>query len=149
MLLPKFDESTKQIGAILAAKAAEKPPAAGAHPLKTELLQLCRAVTAGTLDAGKLCDLLANPELLPEAARPVVQSTLADVFWFLGVEMEAGVGKEDEEIKLQPLAETRSGSAISSVTMRDGNGRAVDAVFKDGDRRKVKEERVVIIEEAG
>ena len=95
MLLPKFDESTKQIGAILAAKAAEKPPAAGAHPLKTELLQLCRAVTAGTLDAGKLCDLLANPELLPEAARPVVQSTLADVFWFLGVEMEAGVGKED------------------------------------------------------
>ena len=28
MLLPKFDESTKQIGAILAAKAAEKPPAA-------------------------------------------------------------------------------------------------------------------------
>jgi aminoglycoside phosphotransferase (APT) family kinase protein len=54
----------------------------------------------------------------------------------------AGVGKEDEEIKLQPLAETRSGSAISSVTMRDGNGRAVDAVFKDGDRRKVKEERV-------
>ena len=103
MLLPKFDESTKQIGAILAAKAAEKPPAAGAHPLKTELLQLCRAVTAGTLDAGKLCDLLANPELLPEAARPVVQSTLADVFWFLGVEMEAGVGKEDAKAQLVGL----------------------------------------------
>ncbi|MCA0845727.1 phosphotransferase [Salipiger thiooxidans] len=54
----------------------------------------------------------------------------------------AGVGKEDEEIRLQPLAETRSGSAISSVSMRDAEGRPVDAVFKGGDRRKVKEERV-------
>lgn len=54
----------------------------------------------------------------------------------------AGAGQEDDDIRLQPLAETRSGSAISSVTMRDGRGREVDAVFKDGDRRKVKEERV-------
>ena len=60
-------------------------------------------MTAGTLDAGKLCDLLANPELLPEAARPVVQSTLADVFWFLGVEMEAGAGKEDAKAQLVGL----------------------------------------------
>ena len=54
----------------------------------------------------------------------------------------AGVGKEDEEIRLQPLAETRSGSAISSVNLRGAKGETVAAVFKDGDRRKVKEERV-------
>lgn len=53
----------------------------------------------------------------------------------------AGVS-HDEEITLKPLAETRSGSAISSVSMRDSKGRSVAAVFKDGDRRKVKEERV-------
>ena len=48
----------------------------------------------------------------------------------------------DEEITLQPLAETRSGSAISSVNLRDTKGETVSAVFKDGDRRKVKKERV-------
>ncbi|MHA3977491.1 phosphotransferase [Halovulum sp. GXIMD14794] len=53
----------------------------------------------------------------------------------------AGVGR-DEDIKLQPLAETRSGSAISSVSMSNRKGETVSAVFKDGDRRKVKEERV-------
>ncbi|MCJ7874340.1 phosphotransferase [Phaeobacter sp. J2-8] len=53
----------------------------------------------------------------------------------------AGAGK-DEEVKLQPLAETRSGSAISSATMRNAKGDSVAVVFKDGDRRKVKEERV-------
>lgn len=53
----------------------------------------------------------------------------------------AGVAKDDE-ITLQPLAETRSGSAISSVNLRDAKGKTVSAVFKDGDRRKVKEERV-------
>ena len=63
MLLPKFDESTKQIGAILAAKAAEKPPAAGAHPLKTELLQLCRERGLGEaadrcIEKHELVDLL-------------------------------------------------------------------------------------------
>ncbi|OSP53785.1 hypothetical protein BV911_16075 [Pseudoruegeria sp. SK021] len=48
----------------------------------------------------------------------------------------------DDEINLKPLAETRSGSVISSVSLQDGKGRSVAAVFKDGDRRKVKEERV-------
>ncbi|KMK68833.1 phosphotransferase family protein [Puniceibacterium sp. IMCC21224] len=50
--------------------------------------------------------------------------------------------KRDEEVKLQPLAETRSGSAISSVNLRNAKGETVAAVFKDGERRKVKEERV-------
>ncbi|WP_163846956.1 aminoglycoside phosphotransferase family protein [Pseudooceanicola aestuarii] len=53
-----------------------------------------------------------------------------------------GLAGDDEKITLQPLAETRSGSAISSVSTRDSKGRSVAAVFKDGDRRKLKEERV-------
>ncbi|WP_372803276.1 aminoglycoside phosphotransferase family protein [Paracoccus seriniphilus] len=53
-----------------------------------------------------------------------------------------GGGKGDEEVRLQPLAETRSGSAISSVNLRNAKGETVAAVFKDGDRRKVKQERV-------
>ncbi|MDB6175992.1 phosphotransferase [Paracoccus sp. Z330] len=53
-----------------------------------------------------------------------------------------GGGKRDEEVRLQPLAETRSGSAISSVNLRNAKGETVAAVFKDGDRRKVKQERV-------
>lgn len=52
----------------------------------------------------------------------------------------SGVAAKDEDVTLQPLAETRSGSAISSVST--GGENAIDAVFKDGDRRKVKEERV-------
>ncbi|MGR3805730.1 phosphotransferase [Marinibacterium profundimaris] len=54
----------------------------------------------------------------------------------------AGLGGDDDDITLQPLAETRSGSAVSSVSMRDAQGAPMDAVFKDGDRKKVKEERV-------
>lgn len=54
----------------------------------------------------------------------------------------SGVSRDDEDITLQPLAETRSGSAISSVSWQNGKGKNVDAVFKDGDLKKVKEERV-------
>ncbi|MCV6584242.1 MAG: aminoglycoside phosphotransferase family protein [Marinibacterium sp.] len=54
----------------------------------------------------------------------------------------ASIGGDDEDITLHPLAETRSGSAISSLRTRDAKGRRVSAVFKDGDRRKVKKERV-------
>lgn len=52
------------------------------------------------------------------------------------------VAAKSEDIVLQPLAETRSGSAISSVSSRNRDGTTLNAVFKDGDRRKVKEERV-------
>lgn len=51
----------------------------------------------------------------------------------------AGARHKGTDVTLEPLAETRSGSAISAVS-RAGNGR-IDAVFKDGDRKKVKEER--------
>ena len=54
-----------------------------AHPLKLVLYELCRAVTRETLGVGKLCDLLADAQLLPAAIAPVLHSNLADVFWFL------------------------------------------------------------------
>ncbi|NDR55511.1 phosphotransferase [Aliiruegeria sabulilitoris] len=50
----------------------------------------------------------------------------------------SGNDSRDEAIELEPLAETRSGSAISSVRSRDGD---VDAVFKDGELSKVRDER--------
>ncbi len=40
---------------------------------------------------------------------------------------------------IEAIAETRSGSAISAIT--DSNSHNVAAVFKDGEKRKVKEER--------
>ncbi|MGV2975237.1 phosphotransferase [Roseibium alexandrii] len=49
--------------------------------------------------------------------------------------------KDDEPVDMVPLAETRSGSAISSVRSRSENGEPVNAVFKDGELRKVREER--------
>lgn len=54
----------------------------------------------------------------------------------------ADVQKSDEPVTLTPLAETRSGSAISGVSLSgEGKEKSANAVFKDGDRRKVKEER--------
>lgn len=50
--------------------------------------------------------------------------------------------KPDDELSLKPLAETRSGSVISAVNLRNSKRETVAAVFKGGDRRKVKEERV-------
>ncbi len=46
-----------------------------------------------------------------------------------------------EALELEPMAETRSGSAISAVRSREDTGGAVDAVFKDGTLQKVREER--------
>lgn len=49
--------------------------------------------------------------------------------------------KDDNAAELQSLAETRSGSAISSVRSHGTSGEVVNAVFKDGELRKVREER--------
>ncbi len=46
-----------------------------------------------------------------------------------------------ENLELEPIAETRSGSAISSVRGRSENGDDFAAVFKDGELDKVREER--------
>ena len=44
-------------------------------------------MTRETLGVGKLCDLLADAQLLPAAIAPALHSNLADVFWFLGLEL--------------------------------------------------------------
>ncbi|MBT8153458.1 phosphotransferase [Epibacterium ulvae] len=46
-----------------------------------------------------------------------------------------------ESLELEPIAETRSGSAISSVRGRSEYGDDFTAVFKDGELNKVREER--------
>jgi aminoglycoside phosphotransferase (APT) family kinase protein len=51
---------------------------------------------------------------------------------------------EDEafsEIEVKPIAETRSGSGISAISVPDGDDNDYVAIFKDGEKRKLKEER--------
>jgi len=45
------------------------------------------------------------------------------------------------DLELKPLAETRSGSTISGLRSKDGPGDGFDAVFKDGEAGKVREEQ--------
>jgi phosphate uptake regulator len=45
------------------------------------------------------------------------------------------------DIQIELLAETRSGSAISGVTSSDRNDDEYVAIFKEGEKRKLKEER--------
>jgi phosphate uptake regulator/aminoglycoside phosphotransferase (APT) family kinase protein len=47
----------------------------------------------------------------------------------------------EDDIAIKPLAETRSGSAISGIKSRDDHGDGYLAIFKDGIKRKVKEEK--------
>ena len=83
------------------------PAPGAAHPLKLVLYELCRAVTRETLGVGKLCDLLADAQLLPAAIAPVLHSNLADVFWFLGLELadvpEAEAQKKQLTLLIQDL----------------------------------------------
>ena len=44
------------------------------------------------------------------------------------------------ELEIKPVAETRSGSGISSVNYTDGNDDQQLAIYKDGEKRKLKEE---------
>jgi len=48
---------------------------------------------------------------------------------------------EVDDLQVEPIAETRSGSAISGISTTSGNGDNYIAIFKDGEKRKVKEER--------
>lgn len=47
----------------------------------------------------------------------------------------------DEALRIEPLAETRSGSAISGIRSPNDQNNGYVAIFKDGVKRKVKEER--------
>ncbi len=53
----------------------------------------------------------------------------------------SGTNVLEADLELEPMAETRSGSAISAVRSRDSEEGAVDAVFKDGTLDKLREER--------
>ena len=45
------------------------------------------------------------------------------------------------DVQVERIAETRSGSAISGISASDGKDDAYVAIFKDGEKRKLKEER--------
>lgn len=51
------------------------------------------------------------------------------------------MASEAGDLELEPLAETRSGSTISGLRSKDAPGDGFDAVFKDGEAGKVREER--------
>jgi aminoglycoside phosphotransferase len=52
-----------------------------------------------------------------------------------------GVDDTSRGLVIEPLAETRSGSAISGITTQDSDDDGYVAIFKDGEKRKLKEER--------
>lgn len=50
-------------------------------------------------------------------------------------------GNQTDDIHIAAVAETRSGSAVSSLATADGAGDGVVAIFKQGAKRKLKDER--------
>lgn len=53
----------------------------------------------------------------------------------------ADLAADDEKLQVSPLAQTRSGSAISAITSDHKGDNRYLAIFKDGVKSKVKEER--------
>ncbi|WP_199271704.1 phosphotransferase [Paraglaciecola sp. L3A3] len=49
---------------------------------------------------------------------------------------------DDGEFNIEPIAETRSGSSISAITSTSKDESGYVAIFKDGQKRKVKEEKL-------
>ncbi len=49
--------------------------------------------------------------------------------------------KNIEDLVFEPIAETRSGSGIAGITLSEKDGNGYDAIYKDGKKRKLKEER--------
>ena len=83
-----------------AVPSSELPPDGTPHPLKILLHSLCSAVVKEQLEPQKLLELLADEAQLPVALRPLVSSNLADVFWFMGLELEAGTSTALDSRKL-------------------------------------------------
>jgi len=52
-----------------------------------------------------------------------------------------GADSAGRGLVIEPIAETRSGSAISGITTQDSGDDGYVAIFKDGQKRKLKEER--------
>ena len=73
------------------------PEGAAVHPLKGVLHDLCRAVAKEQhgVTPSALAEVLAKEELLPADALPALQSNLADVLWFMGLELETASAATD------------------------------------------------------
>jgi len=66
----------------------------------------------------------------------------SDRYHSLQTSMEHLGGDEaNRSLVIEPIAETRSGSAISGITTQDSEDDGYVAIFKDGEKRKLKEER--------
>ncbi|MDJ0807422.1 MAG: PhoU domain-containing protein [Gammaproteobacteria bacterium] len=49
--------------------------------------------------------------------------------------------KNIDDLGFELIAETRSGSGIAGITLSEKTGEGYDAIYKDGEKRKLKEER--------
>jgi len=66
----------------------------------------------------------------------------SDRYHSLQTSMEhLGVDNANSNLVIETIAETRSGSAISGITTQDSADDGYVAIFKDGQKRKLKEER--------
>jgi aminoglycoside phosphotransferase (APT) family kinase protein len=69
-------------------------------------------------------------------------SVNSDRYHSLQTSMEhLGVDDASSDLVIEPIAETRSGSVISGITTQDSEDDGYVAIFKDGQKRKLKEER--------
>ncbi len=62
---------------------------------------------------------------------------------YLSLQESVGMLESDEDltdVQIEHIAETRSGSAISGISATDGKDDNYVAIFKDGEKRKLKEE---------
>ncbi|MGD2138507.1 MAG: PhoU domain-containing protein [Gammaproteobacteria bacterium] len=66
----------------------------------------------------------------------------SDRYHSLQTSMEhLGVDEAGGDLVIETLAETRSGSGISGITTQDSEDNGYVAIYKDGEKRKLKEER--------
>jgi len=63
---------------------------------------------------------------------------------YRNLQVSMGALENEEEVadlQIEPIAETRSGSGISAITAAGSGDDSYFAIFKDGEKRKLKEER--------
>ena len=82
------------------------------------LHQLCRAVVREHLSPGDLMDLLATEEHIPVAMRPLIQSNLADVFWFLRLELDTDGKLDAKKLFTALIQAARQKQVVSDELLR-------------------------------